>query len=428
LASRRRRRKSIGKVVTDVERRVRRVEKRPGATRLKRNVVTGEKIQYRAIPTKAIQADAITANEAEFGVTIVSDTEPTDYLKAGTTWFDPSSGAQSVYDPASENFIEATAIDATARASADGKNTIYRQDYEPTGGTYVLGDTWFDTDDGNKIYRYSTAYTATVTNKQITSNVATLTVSSAHTFVVGETITVSGVDATFNGSYEVTATPTALTVRYAKTASNVTSTGSSGTITNTAGWKGFALGDGALINIAANKITAGSLDAGVIVTSNLDAGQITTGTLTGRTIRTAASGRRVEVDSSNNALSFYNAAGTALGHIRPATDQAGVIISSGGSATTDFVSSVHPKMIMYPAGTDGQFTLIVNSAGGGLEVKSASGIISALIGATNTAAVNPYGQRTLREIGLGSATTYSDLSSVIAGITGEEGFIVLTYS
>jgi hypothetical protein len=284
LASRRRRRKSIGKVVTDVERRVRRVEKRPGATRLKRNVVTGEKIQYRAIPTKAIQADAITANEAEFGVTIVSDTEPTEYLKEGTTWVDPTSGEANVWDPASEDFVELTAIDYTARASADGKNTIYRQDYEPTGGTYVLGDTWFDTDDGNKIYRYSTAHTATVTNKQITSNVATLTVSSAHTFVVGETITVSGVDATFNGSYEVTATPTALTVRYAKTASNVTSTGSSGTITNTAGWKGFALGDGALINISANKITAGTIDASVITVSNLDAGNITTGTLTGRTI------------------------------------------------------------------------------------------------------------------------------------------------
>lgn len=279
MASRRRRRKSIGKVVTDVERRVRRVEKRPGATRLKRNVVTGEKIQYRTVPTKAIQPDAITANEAEFGTTFVTATEPTEYLKEGTTWFDPNTGAQSVYDPGTDNFIEATAIDATARASADGKNTIYRQDYEPTGGTYALGDTWFDTDDGNKIYRYSTAYTATVTNKQITSNVATLTVSSAHTFVVGETITVSGVDATFNGSYEVTATPTALTVRYAKNASNVTSTGSSGTITNTAGWKGFALGDGALINIAANKIQAGELSAGVIVTSAIDAGKITAGTM-----------------------------------------------------------------------------------------------------------------------------------------------------
>jgi len=339
LASRRRRRKSIGKVVTDVERRVRRVEKRPGATRLKRNVVTGEKIQYRTVPTKAIQPDAITPNEAEFGVTIVSDTEPTDYLKAGTTWFDPNTGAQSVYDSGTENFIEATAIDYTARASADGKNTIYRQDYEPTGGTYVLGDTWFDTDDSNKIYRYSTATTATVTNKALTSNVATLTVSSAHTFVVGETITVSGVDATFNGSYVVTATPTSLTVRYEKTASNVTSAASSGTITNTAGWKGFALGDGALQNISAGKITAGSLAANVIVTSNLDAGQITSGfissaridagtitaaqltataidgkTITGAVIRQAASGTRIEMDSASpGKISFYTASDTYPG-------------------------------------------------------------------------------------------------------------------
>lgn len=284
MASRRRRRKSIGKVVVDVERRVRRVEKRPGATRLKRNVVTGEKIQYRTVPTKAIQPDAITPNEAEFGTTFVTTTEPTEYLKEGTTWFDPTSGVTNVWDPASEDFVELTAIDYTARASADGKNTVYRQDYEPTGGTYVLGDVWFDTDDSNKIYRYSTATTATVTNKQLTSNVATLTVSSAHTFVVGETITVSGVDATFNGSYEVTATPTALTVRYAKSAANVSSTVSTGTITNTAGWKGFALGDGALLNISANKITAGTIDASVITVSNLDAGNITTGTLTGRAI------------------------------------------------------------------------------------------------------------------------------------------------
>ena len=287
MASRRRRRKSIGKVITDVERRVRRVEKRPGATRLKRNVVTGEKIQYRAIPTKAIQADAITANEAEFGVPVVSDTQPTDYLKAGTIWFDPTDGSTAVWDPAGEEFVDLAAIDYTARASADGKNTVYRQDYEPTGGTYVLGDVWFDTDDSNKIYRYSTAITATVTNKVLSGNFATLTVSAPHSFVVGETITVSGVDATFNGSYEVTATPTALTVRYAKTATNVPTASSGGTITNTAGWKGFALGDGALLNISASKITAGTIDASVITVSNLDAGNITTGTISGRAITSA---------------------------------------------------------------------------------------------------------------------------------------------
>jgi hypothetical protein len=336
LASRRRRRKSIGKVITDVERRVRRVEKRPGATRLKRNVVTGEKIQYRAIPTKAIQADAITANEAEFGVPVVSDTEPTDYLKAGTLWVNPDDGSAAAYDSVNSTFVPIT--DAAAQASADGKNTVYRQDYEPTGGTYVLGDIWFDTDDSNKLYRYSTAITATVTNKALTSNVATLTVSSAHTFVVGETITVSGVDATFNGSHEITATPTAVTVRYALTATNVTSTGSSGTIANTAGWKGFALGDGALTNISAAKITAGTLAAGVILASNIDAGQINAGTLTGFTVQTLSSGQRVRLSGANNALQFTNPSGTVVSNIIPVTRSGstyGMNLHSGSTPDTN---------------------------------------------------------------------------------------------
>ena len=355
MASRRRRRKSIGKVVTDVERRVRRVEKRPGATRLKRNVVTGEKIQYRAIPTKAIQEDAITANEAEFGTTFVTATEPTEYLKEGTTWFDPTSGATNVWDPTSEDFIEATAIDYTARASANGKNTVYRQDYEPTGGTYVLGDTWFDTDNDSKIHRYSTAITATVTNKSLTSNVATLTVSSAHTFVVGETITVSGVDATFNGSYEVSATPTALTVRYAKTASNVASTGSSGTITNTAGWKGFALGDGALINISASKIQAGELAAGVIVTSFLDADKITTGTLTGRTITGAT------ITGSTFQLTQINSYGTFT---IASNIYGSPSLTWGPTATPSFViyqAAAGDSTVMNAQGVDGNGYLFINA-------------------------------------------------------------------
>jgi hypothetical protein len=425
LASRRRRRKSIGKVLVDVESRVRRVEKRPGATRLKRNVVTTQKIQSRAVRTKTIATDAVTPNEADFGVTFVSDTEPTEYLKEGTTWFDPDTGAQSVYDPVAEEFVTATAVDVTARVSASGKNTVYRQDYEPTGGTYVLGDVWFDTDDDNKIYRYSPAATATVTNKVLSGNVATLTVSAPHSFVVGETITVSGVDATFNGSYTVTAAPTALTVRYAKTATNVPTASSGGTIANTAGWKGFALGDGALLNISANKITAGTIDAREITVSFLDASMITAGTLTGSTVRTSASGRRVEMDATNDALSFYNAAGDALGHIRSATDSPGVIISSGGSATADFASSTHPKMLMYPIGTDGQFSLILNDAAGGFYISSTDGIQTATLGPTNTSTL--VVAFSLREVGFAQSSIFPDLTA-INSISGTEGQIVLTYS
>jgi len=214
LASRRRRRKSIGKVIVDVERRVRRVEKRPGATRLKRNVVTGEKIQYRAIPTKAIQPDAITANEAEFGVPVVSTTEPTDYLKSGTIWFDPTDGATAVYDFDNSTFVPIT--DANAQASADGKNTIYRQTSQPTGGTYVTGDTWFDSDDNNKIYRYDG--TSWVGLQLGGNGLANINANSINTGTLNAAlVTVSNLDA---GSI-TTGTLTAITIRQGSSGSYI---------------------------------------------------------------------------------------------------------------------------------------------------------------------------------------------------------------
>ena len=65
--------------------------------------------------------------------------------------------------------------------------------------------------------------TASVTNKELTSNVATLTTAAAHGFAVGQTVNISGVDATFNGNYNIASTPTGTTFTYAKTAGNVAS-------------------------------------------------------------------------------------------------------------------------------------------------------------------------------------------------------------
>ena len=89
-----------------------------------------------------------------------------------------------------------------------------------------------DTQDLGLVGEYSTTVTvstATVNNKALTSNVATLTTAAPHNFLVGDRITVAGVDATFNGTYALTAIPTATTFSYAKTASNVTSAAASGT-------------------------------------------------------------------------------------------------------------------------------------------------------------------------------------------------------
>ena len=83
-----------------------------------------------------------------------------------------------------------------------------------------------DTQDLGLVGEYSATVvvsTATVNNKALTSNVATLTTAAAHNFLVGDRITIAGVDATFNGTYALTAIPTATTFSYAKTNANVTS-------------------------------------------------------------------------------------------------------------------------------------------------------------------------------------------------------------
>ena len=67
------------------------------------------------------------------------------------------------------------------------------------------------------------AITVSINNKALTSNVATLTTTAAHGLCIGMQITISGVDATFNGEYRITSVPTTTTFTYAKTASDVPS-------------------------------------------------------------------------------------------------------------------------------------------------------------------------------------------------------------
>ena len=67
----------------------------------------------------------------------------------------------------------------------------------------------------------STKITKTITNKALANNTATLTTGTAHGFVAGKTVTITGVDATFNGTYTIATVPTTTTFTYAKTAVNV---------------------------------------------------------------------------------------------------------------------------------------------------------------------------------------------------------------
>lgn len=81
-----------------------------------------------------------------------------------------------------------------------------------------------------KMVRADQDQTYTITNKYLNTNVATLTTSATHTLTVGQTVSVSGVDSTFNGTFVITGV-TSNTFSYALVATNVASTSSGGSIT-----------------------------------------------------------------------------------------------------------------------------------------------------------------------------------------------------
>jgi hypothetical protein len=77
---------------------------------------------------------------------------------------------------------------------------------------------------GQNTQNTAISYTSfAISNKALTSNIATLTTSAAHGFSAGQSVDIRGVDATFNGVYNITGTPTGTTFTYARIADNVTS-------------------------------------------------------------------------------------------------------------------------------------------------------------------------------------------------------------
>lgn len=60
-----------------------------------------------------------------------------------------------------------------------------------------------------------------IKSRQLIGNTVTITTTNAHGALVGEQVVISGIDATFNGTYTITSVPTINTFTYAKTADNV---------------------------------------------------------------------------------------------------------------------------------------------------------------------------------------------------------------
>lgn len=141
----------------------------------------------------------------------------------GINYYDPSAGEEVAY-----RFNDSKGVDiwtkgkvtllnscienhvTTGAIASNGRPFQFLRSIKFNDVSAVLLHDEYDVD---KVYN---PLVYSITNKALTSNVATLTTSVTHKYAVGTLVTVSGVDATFNGEYEITAV-TSTTFSYAKT-------------------------------------------------------------------------------------------------------------------------------------------------------------------------------------------------------------------
>lgn len=255
----------------------------------------------------------------------------------------------------------ASAAASAAQTTADGKNKIYRQTTMPTTGPFSEGDLWFDTDDDNKFYRYTSGAFSpfTLGNEAIASLSATkltagtidasvITVSNINAGNIStgflaaariEAATITGaklVAGTIESAQIATGTIQAVniaaaTITGAKIAATTITASNIATATITADQIAGATITAA--EIAADTITAAEIAAGSITVDRL-----TAGTLTAFTLRTSSGARRVTVSASTNSISFTESS-TTVGHIGPASVD-GIVMHYG--------ATFNPAVTTYP--------------------------------------------------------------------------------
>ena len=277
------------------------------------------------------------------------------YYWTGTAWVSVQdlgiAAAETAAAAATSAAAAATAAASAAQTTADGKNRIYRQTTQPSGGTYVEGDLWFDTDDDNKFYRYTSgawsgftlgdgALASLSANKltagTIDASVITVSNINAGNISTGTLAAARIAAASIEGSKIAAGTIEAVniaaaTITGAKIAATTITASNIATATITADQIAGATITAA--EIAADTITAAEIAAGSITVDRL-----TAGTLTAFTLRTSSGARRVTVSASTNSISFTESSST-VGHIGPASVD-GIVMHYG--------STFNPAVTTYP--------------------------------------------------------------------------------
>lgn len=221
----------------------------------------------------------------------VAPATPNAYVPPGSigeSQLDPGvvTDIQNAQQKAQEALTEAEASFAYAQT----RNKVYYQTTMPTGGTYAIGDTWFDTDDGNRTYVHNGTTFVDARDTGIAQAISDASAAAAAASTADSKATTA--QTTANGKNKVTY-----------------STATPGTTANTSGDIWFQK-DASNIIIGQWEGTGGTSwiakTIGTQVIANLDVAKLTSGTIATPTITLGNA-------STTGVIESYNYAAAAVG-------------------------------------------------------------------------------------------------------------------
>lgn len=216
---------------------------------------------------KAYVWDGTKWSASPFGSGALSDAVNSSITTAGSNASTALANAAAAKTAADQ----AKKAAATAQTSADGKNTVFYQTAQPSTTGRKTGDTWFDTDDGNRIYRWDGSKwaaaqlgTNAIANAAITNaQIADATIQSAKIAALDAAKITTGIlSADRIAANAITA---------GKIAANAVTTAT------------IAAG---AVNV--DKLAANSVNASKIVAGSITAAQLAAATITGDKIKAGA--------------------------------------------------------------------------------------------------------------------------------------------
>ena len=163
------------------------------------------------INNRYTKAEVDSAMAAQLtGIVASYESADADTLDAAKTYSDAAVTTESLARASADEAL--SSLITTVSATAGAKNKTYRQASAPTSGM-TAGDIWFDSDDGNKAYRYNGTSWEPTDDTRIAANAAAIQVEAtaradADSALASQITTVAAVANSKNKTYRQTTAPT----------------------------------------------------------------------------------------------------------------------------------------------------------------------------------------------------------------------------